>query len=108
MKLLSTILLLASFSVIAEEKEEEDVCESLHGLAQEIMNARQKNVPMPKLVNALQSVEGKEAKFSVLLAKMAYKEPRFSTELHQNNAINDFANDVYLMCLNKKEQSNGN
>lgn len=74
-------------------------CKASYTIAEKIMEARQHGVPLPRMIEI---AEG-DALF-MALTRQAYETPRFSSESYKRNKIQDFANEIYLICLRKMEE----
>ena len=70
------------------------MCAGYSKLAKTIMELRQDNISMPDMYNAL-----KDSELSIEMLKAAFKVPLYSTEDYKQNAVNEFANDVFLACI---------
>ena len=73
------------------------LCPAIESSARAVMKARQKGLPLKKLM-VMDSTIIRE------LAKLAYKKPRWSTDRSISRAIEGFANDQYLSCLSLAER----
>jgi len=69
-------------------------CTTISGLANSIMDARQRNMPMSNVMKAAGT--NKEIQSMII---EAYQKPRFGTKTYQDNAITDFANHWFLICM---------
>lgn len=100
MKTLSTILLasLIALPVIAEDEGvNKDVCGIVYDLAETVMTARQKGLPMPKVMSIMAG-DDSWADLRRELVLMAYEKPQHRTEEYRIDAANRFANDAAAMC----------
>ena len=98
-KIILAAAITASFSAHSN-----DLCESIYGLAETIMDARQEGVEMPILINSFRETaeESNAPKILELANEMtiaAYESPRYSTERNRQNAVKDFANNWYVQCF---------
>ncbi len=73
---------------------DEEKCTISSVLAASIMSARQSGVPMSKLISMFGGDE-----LSNELAKLAYKQDRWSSEEVQLRAIQDFENTAFQVCI---------
>lgn len=73
---------------------DDSLCKSIANSAALVMKARQQGIDMSKVLEAAGSDSQGRA-----LTIAAYKSPRFSTEHHQQRAIEDFRNDAFLGCV---------
>jgi predicted transcriptional regulator len=81
-----------SFGTVANESTE--VCVKYSELAAEIMSSRQSNIPIAKIYELL-----KGSDLSIALLKKAYKEPLWTAEQNKKKAVNEFANEVFMICI---------
>jgi len=101
MKRLLIVMLIAvcfaGISIAEESKTKEitmDDCKLLSELAGQIMDSRQKNIPMTNVVNIFPA----GSPWIEIVIK-AYEKPRMSVEENQQNMIQDFQNQFYLDCV---------
>ncbi len=94
-KLILAVAIIASTSVQAKELSH---CERVESISRTIMKNRQADIPLIKMVKAVDSEPVKA------LILMAYKKPLWSTSKRKEKAINKFANDLYMTCLSNKER----
>ena len=87
-KLIMGIMLVTSFNASATD------CTMLHDVAEQIMIARQNGAPITKVIELSKAVPGIKP-----LIIAAYKETKFNSEKYQQNAVSEFANQVYLACV---------
>jgi hypothetical protein len=91
------ILSVFSLGVCAGEPtqaQKDELCEAVHGAAENVMRARQGGVPMPKMMEmASKAAGGRE------LVVAAYREPMFSSDSYIERAVVKFANEAYLACI---------
>jgi hypothetical protein len=92
--LIPGIILLACASFTVSANKESNLCSEYSALAREIMKSRQNNVPIEKVYEIL-----KDNKLSIELLKKAHKEPLWATDSNKQKAINEFSNDVFMLCL---------
>lgn len=100
MKTLSTILLasLIALPVIAEDEGvNEDVCGTVHNLAEKVMTVRQMGLPMPQVMS-LMAGDDAWANLARELVLVAYEQPQHRTEEYRIDAANRFANDAAAKC----------
>ncbi len=81
-----------------EAPTDHDICKSRSDLARNIMELRQKNIPMTKIL----AVFGTEQKW-IKTVKDAYSQPRWSYKALQASATNEFADEYYLECIRSFE-----
>ena len=91
--------LLISGNAFAGEK---DKCELISTVSGAIMEVRQRNVPIQEVLNLAKEIETEfGVSYDALhgLIVYAYKQPRYSTEKNQRNAVTDFKNETYITCI---------
>lgn len=93
-KLLITAVLLASFTISAEESTVNAGCSAIETLSREIMTNRQFGVPLSKMLEIMPS-----GTLGRKLTIIAYSSPVYSTVQYQQRAINNFANEALLECV---------
>lgn len=82
-----------------------DVCKSFRGIAEDIMVARQRGTPMPRVVDAVIAgfEEGPARDLVMLIVKDAYDYPHFPAMFGGSEAlpglIREFADEHYARCL---------
>ena len=93
-KMKKTILLamaLMSFNSVADDAD----CSAFYELAENIMDARQSGVPMPKMLEMLD--EYKHVTTPIVLS--AYKMSRYRTERIKKEVVEEFATKWMLLCI---------
>lgn len=101
------LLLITLFTVPAfatEEKLSEadthKLCTSISGLATQVMEARQANVSMSTMMEKALEVENEAIRtIEVEMIKDAYKKSAYSSEKYRREAVRDFENTWYFVCL---------
>ena len=88
------LILLITLSISASEKITVSFCTEVYDLSAMIMKMRQENTPIKDLIDVFYG-----NKTGINIVVQAYKQPRYSTEGHQKNAIKDFANLQMTQCL---------
>ncbi|TNE87039.1 MAG: hypothetical protein EP324_08175 [Gammaproteobacteria bacterium] len=78
----------------------DDNCNYSYELAHSVMEARQLGVPLPNLVKI---ADGNE--LMLALIEEAYSKPKYASEDYKTMKANDFANDVYLICMQHQKAS---
>lgn len=93
----SAVLLLAVSQPVTA-----DVCDTVYEVSASIMNNRQLNTPMPKMMKIAASAgaDDKLREFMEEIVVLAYKQPRYDSAKYQERSIRDFANEMYLECIN--------
>ena len=87
-KLLAGLLLTLSTTVNAA------TCEEIEALASSIMTARQSGVPLKQVIAI---ADGQD--YIKRVAMVAYGITNYSTDEYKTKAIEEFADEVYLICL---------
>ena len=78
----------------------QEVCAIAYDAAEMIMRQRQNNAPMPRLLASFNKSDDPDWNESMTaIVTSAYKVPRFSVESNQMSAVRDFANKLYLDCV---------
>ena len=91
--LLVVLILSAGISVRGEE-DWRGYCQQMATLAENIMAHRQKGTSMSEMMELVGELE-----IGQTLVIDAYRSPRFSTERMKKEAISDFRDRAYLMCV---------
>jgi len=95
----ATVFMTLSPVTVAQEQEQESMCETYAGLAEDIMWARQNGKPM---VETMKIVE-----FDGFLKKVtqwAYEENLYTTDEYKQRAITEFSNNIYAGCLAAQDE----
>ena len=74
-----------------------EFCGNLADAAGSIMDARQKGVPMHKLMPIINENEARD--IMKLIVVEAYESPIYSSDKYKDRAISEMSNRVYLTCL---------
>lgn len=72
----------------------DDTCDTAEEIARTAMEARQVGVPLADMVRA---ADGNP--LLIEISKEAYRHPQYRTDSYQKQVINEFASEVYLLCL---------
>lgn len=99
--ILIVVLAVMGMSFGTVSAEDTSGCKQIAELAAEMMDARQSGVPMYKQIEVINNEPGL-SDLTQLLERIivdAYDSPRYSTQSHKKQAIDDFRNDVYLECF---------
>ena len=92
--ILITVLMLTPLFSVADTKLNE--CKEVSKVARVVMESRQNNVDIVKL---LEAVDSDVAQTIIVLA---YETPLYSTEAMKVKVVKKFANEVFLICFNAK------
>lgn len=87
--------------VYSEAKDE--FCPRVESMSRAIMESRQVGVPLVKLLE-LQKRVGPATEWARPIMMMAYHKPRYRTEEFQQREIDDFAEEMFLMCMNLEKK----
>lgn len=89
------VLILFTFNIKAEEQvTKKQMCTVFHELAKAIVESRYRGVD---IIKALDISSGNKLAQQIVIE--AYKLPKFSTESNQTEQAVNFANKVYLTCI---------
>lgn len=99
-----SIALLLSLSACQQAMAVEDGqfenCNRIAGLAEQIMNTRQKGVPADKAYEVFNKEPNKEKRdFLMGMVTSAYQIPRYSVEENKRQAIADFKDRTLVDCM---------
>lgn len=72
-------------------------CGPVASLANTIMKARQSGMSIVKAMEIAGDDKGVQA-----IVRLAYMEPRYSSDLYRENAATDFETEIYLICIGGK------
>ncbi len=82
----------------ARSEEKLEICKFYESLAEIVMDARQKGVPMSALYAKDYGSKDRN-EITRGLIKEAYKIPRFNSEKSKKNAVLDFKNEKFGICI---------
>jgi len=89
----------------ALKTQQANQCQEISSLAQAIMAARQKGIPMPQVLETLkQSGAGNLYTPMQAIAQDAYSRPQPVTELDRQKAVQDFGNEAFASCTKAQQQ----
>lgn len=94
---LATIILTVSAATV--QAQTMSFCNQLYDTSEAIMDARQSGVDLRQM---MQAADGNQLHEDMV--KLAYKQPNYSTESYQQNAIKQFAEQFYLSCLEQMDE----
>ena len=98
MKKLLAAIAISTITFSVQANEDVTFCSSVSELGKVIMDLRQKNVPMVTLMEYMTTQPELYELGSAMIVE-AYNQPRYSTPSNQQNAVTDFANDMFKVCL---------
>lgn len=81
-----------------EENDKYEMCHSLEELAEIIISKRYSGVSMKNMIQRLNETNQLN-KMNQTLIIAAFEQPNYSSTEMQQNAIENFKNRVYLMCI---------
>ncbi|KAB2700031.1 hypothetical protein F9K79_03730 [Ochrobactrum sp. Kaboul] len=86
------------FSTSAAQAENADkVCKRWGDLAAKIMQLRQLETPMSRVIEI--AVDDEKDSISRQIVTQAYEQPAYSTKMHQVRAVDSFRNRIELACF---------
>jgi hypothetical protein len=91
-KITLAFVAMASFDVLADNKK---TCNGIEYFSRMVMEHRQMGTPMREVMELIDSKD--EFINSVIMS--AYEAPKYSTEKHKKEEVNNFADAYYLACL---------
>ncbi|EJY5652760.1 hypothetical protein OGN88_002962 [Vibrio cholerae] len=106
--IIMSMVILFSFSSFANQEDKKlensevseetffEYCNSISELGKIIMNSRQRNIPLSKILE----LSGDELSKSIAIA--AYKKPFYNVEENKNNAAIEFSNDILIECIESR------
>lgn len=74
----------------------EEHCVALHRYAENVMRVRQFEFPLPRVIELAEGNLLRE-----LIARAAYQRPRYTSTESQELAIQEFANEAYMDCIDR-------
>jgi hypothetical protein len=103
-KYIPIALLLSATIVYAEDKPAtyEEICAVAEEVSRAAMDARQAGVPLKNILKIFPAERDSAENMFYYITLLAYNRPRYETESVKEKAINDFADYVYIECLNHK------
>jgi hypothetical protein len=96
---LAAIVVLALAVWGSNARAETSFCKQVETLAESVMTARQKGVPLSKIIEIAEESEIGDTIRA--MAMEAYSGPAYSTREYQDRKIRQFTDDWYLACLRK-------
>ncbi len=91
--MIGIIILLSAHISNAEDID----CGKFERLARVIMENRQNDIPMSKMMSVLDADQRKSFFGNMVIA--AYEHPSYRTAKMQQNAVDEFADNIYLQCV---------
>lgn len=76
-------------------------CDSVGELAEIIMTKRHEGVSMSQLMEIARTEDGPGSELVQIMVTMAFDRPRFETVEVQRRSIEEFRDDLYLMCVKR-------
>ena len=95
--ILLAILLTTSAAQAADGANPDKVCKSWGDLAAKIMQLRQMETPMSRVIEI--AADGEKDSISRQIVTQAYEQPAYSTKTHQSRAVDSFRNRIELACF---------
>ena len=90
-------VVLLSTNAVAD-KESDALCELYTNVARDVMEARQKDLPMPKVMEIYGSADKGFGAVGRAMVRDAYDEPSWGSEDRKAQAAREFANDFASDC----------
>lgn len=81
----------------------DEFCPRVEDMSRTIMKGRQVGVPLVKMLEAQKRI-GPETEWARPIMMMAYHKPRYHTEEFQQREIDDFAEEMFLLCMNLEKE----
>lgn len=99
----STFAAVSNVSALNTQQAEQ--CKEISNLAQAIMAARQKGIPMSQVLDTLkQSGAGNLIGPMQAIAQDAYSRPQPAAEIDRQKAVQDFGNEAFASCTKAQTQ----
>lgn len=77
-------------------------CAIEYRVAQDVMELRQQNAPMPEIVAEANAVQDISQRLMVLaILYKAYDQPSWSMPGARSNTVKRFANEIYMACIKR-------
>ena len=82
------------------QAQNSEKCKKIGAIAESIMKARQRGIPISKLMEVSEENAGGSLRPVILFA---YERPRYNSEEYQQEEIEDFRNRIELQCYKVTE-----
>ena len=95
-----TIFLLSGFAtpLFAQENTQSAICPIIGELAETVMRNRQNGVSLSEMMGVANNADGVLQPVIREMVLEAYDGPRYSVPDNQDEAVQDFRNDIELVC----------
>ncbi|RKQ97115.1 hypothetical protein C7446_2534 [Kushneria sinocarnis] len=80
-----------------EESKKDKICKKMYETAAQVMEARQAGVPLPNTISVFEEKMYRE------MVRIAYREPKFSTQEYKQRSIDRYANQWASSCYKNLE-----
>ena len=100
-KLIIAIMIIITPAITMAE-EEKSTCETYAGFGKQIMELRQQEFPLNKLMGTFADKNPGAKKLMKSIVVRAYRKPCYTTDSYKEKAIKRFYNKLYLECLQAK------
>lgn len=87
------------------EAHKQSICNSVTGIAENIMTARLDGAPIRSTIDVVDNMDGSDPMDAALKIKSkemimeAYKKPDYMTDEHKERAITEFGSAQYIKCI---------
>ncbi len=103
-KLILTLICVVGLSSVAYSDDTHETCKRVEQIAGVIMEKRQAGASMSAMIDATNSVESSSKNLLNKIIKDAYDYPRYSSEEYRQEAVSEFENKYYGICLKIHEE----
>ena len=76
-----------------------EICDSYGGVAEAVMEQRQRNAPLTEVMKAAEYVYGQPLDYLQQIVVDAYEQPRFNTKENQSQAVLEFRRKIEIACI---------
>lgn len=99
-KYIVAIALAIAVSTSSAVQAESLDCGIVGNLAMSIMKNRQAGVPIQDIISAIKQASTSEdtLRIPMFIIQSAYSKPKFMTQRHQEEAVVEFGNEMFLAC----------
>lgn len=99
--LLITAAVALAMPAAAQSSEEYALCDAQGDFAEIVMKNRQDNISMADQIRIVRNyfVDRDQRRIMQAIVQYAYEVPRYQTREYRRNAVAEFRNDIYSICL---------
>ena len=94
MKQFITALILSALMATTAQAQDTEWCDGIYDDAETIMKGRQMGLDIRDMIK-----QAGDRQLYVDMIKLAYKQPKYSSETMRENVINEFTEGFYMACL---------